>query len=73
MTRVIAQAGCAVGLALVSTEHGKAVDVLHITRERRPLTEPDQAALQHALETVLTGDEAAASATIAEFPRQISA
>ena len=73
ITRVIAQAGCAVGLALVSTEHGKAVDVLHITRERRPLTEQDQAALQHALETVLTGEEAAAPATIVEMPRQISA
>ncbi|MEO7273836.1 MAG: hypothetical protein ABIX28_08485 [Vicinamibacterales bacterium] len=73
ITRVIADAGCAVGLALVSTEHGKAVDVLHITRERRPLTETDQAGLQQALETVLTGEEGAGPTAIVELPRQISA
>lgn len=66
ITRVIAQAGCAVGLALVSTEHAKAVDVLHITRERRPLTEQDQAALQSALESVLTGDATIGTASPAK-------
>ena len=73
ITRVIAQAGCAVGLALVSTEHGKAVDVLHITRDRRPLTEQDQAALQQALETVLSVGEGAGPSANAALPRQISA
>ena len=73
ITRVIAQAGCAVGLALVSTEHGKAVDVLHITRDHRPLTEQDQAALQGALETVLTGADAMHLDLGSELPGQISA
>ena len=66
VTRVIAEAGCAVGLALVSTEHGKAIDVLHITRERKPLTEPEQAALQGALEAVLTDPRAGRTAAAAK-------
>jgi [protein-PII] uridylyltransferase len=55
ITRVIAEAGCAVGLALVSTEHGKANDVLHITRDRRRLSEAEQQSLHLALENVLAG------------------
>ena len=50
ITRVIAEAGCAVDLALVSTEQGKAIDVLHITRDKRKLTEAEQQALHLALE-----------------------
>ena len=57
-TRVIADAGCAVDLALVSTEQGKAVDVLRITREQRKLTEAEQQALHLALERSLSGDQA---------------
>jgi [protein-PII] uridylyltransferase len=57
ITRVIADAGCAVDLALVSTEHGKAVDVLRITRDGRKLTEPDQQALHQQLERALSGDQ----------------
>ncbi len=57
IARVIALAGCAVGLALVSTEQGKAVDVLHITRGKRRLSEPEQHALHVALERVLAGDD----------------
>ena len=53
LTRVIAEAGCTVNLALVSTEQGKAIDVLHITRNQRRLTEAEQAALHNALETEL--------------------
>jgi UTP:GlnB (protein PII) uridylyltransferase len=53
IARVIAQAGCAVDLALVATENGKAADVLHITREKRQLSEPEQHALHLALERVL--------------------
>jgi [protein-PII] uridylyltransferase len=62
ITRVIAEAGCTVELALVSTEQGKAVDVLHITRDQRPLTEPDQHALHQALERVLTDEDTWAAA-----------
>jgi [protein-PII] uridylyltransferase len=57
ITRAIAEAGCAVGLALVSTEHGKAVDVLHITRETRSLTEAEQHSLHQELESALGGEE----------------
>ena len=55
MTRVIAQAGCSVELALVSTEQGKANDVLHIRRAKRKLTESEQHALHGELERVLSG------------------
>jgi [protein-PII] uridylyltransferase len=55
MTRVIAQTGCSVELALVSTEHGKANDVLHIRREKRKLTESEQQALHAELDRVLSG------------------
>jgi [protein-PII] uridylyltransferase len=58
ITRVIAEAGCAVELALVSTEQGKAVDVLRITRDKRKLTEAEQQALHLALERGLSGDQA---------------
>ncbi len=61
ITRVIAEAGCAVDLALVSTEQGKAVDVLHITRDRRRLSEPEQQALHEALEQELAGEEGRAA------------
>jgi UTP:GlnB (protein PII) uridylyltransferase len=57
IARVIALAGCTVDLALVSTEYGKAVDVLHITREKRRLSEPEQHSLHMALERVLAGEE----------------
>ena len=53
ITRVIAEADCTVNLALVSTEHGKAVDVLHITRDKRRLTEAEQQSLHVALERVI--------------------
>jgi [protein-PII] uridylyltransferase len=53
VTRVVAEAGCTVNLALVSTEQGKAVDFLHITRDKRPLTEVEQEQLQRALEVVI--------------------
>jgi [protein-PII] uridylyltransferase len=53
ITRVIAEADCTVNLALVSTEHGKAVDVLHITRDKRRLTEAEQQSLHLALEEVI--------------------
>jgi [protein-PII] uridylyltransferase len=53
ITRVIAEADCTVGLALVSTEHMKAVDVLHITRDKRRLTEAEQQGLHEALEGVI--------------------
>ena len=53
ITRVIAEADCTVNLALVSTEHGKAVDVLHITRDKRRLTEAEQQSLHVALEGVI--------------------
>ena len=53
ITRVIAEADCTVNLALVSTEHGKAVDVLHIRRDKRRLTEAEQQSLHRALEAVI--------------------
>jgi [protein-PII] uridylyltransferase len=60
ITRVIAEAGCSVELALVSTEQGKAIDVLHITRDRRRLSEPEQQTLHLELERVLAIEDAAA-------------
>jgi [protein-PII] uridylyltransferase len=57
ITHVIAEAGCAVDLALVSTEQGKAIDVLQITRDGRRLTGPDQESLQRELERVLVGTQ----------------
>ena len=58
VTRVIAEAGCAVDLALVSTEQGKAIDVLHVTRDGRKLIEEEQRTLHAQLERVLSGAEA---------------
>jgi [protein-PII] uridylyltransferase len=51
--RVVADAGCRVELSLSSIDRGQAVDVLHITRDRQKLSEPDGQALQQALERTL--------------------
>jgi UTP:GlnB (protein PII) uridylyltransferase len=51
--QVVAEAGCRVELSLSSIDRGQAVDVLHVTRDRRKLSEPDGQALQEALERTL--------------------
>ena len=61
ISRIVAQAGCAVGLALVATEQGKAIDALHVTRDRQKLSDIEQQALREALETALAGPDARAA------------
>ncbi len=53
ISRVISGCGCAVDLALISTEGKKAVDVLHITRQGKKLTESEQVSLREGLERML--------------------
>jgi [protein-PII] uridylyltransferase len=53
ITRVISTAGCDVDLALISTEGAKAIDVLHVTKHRRKLSESERVALKDGLEQVL--------------------
>jgi [protein-PII] uridylyltransferase len=53
ITRVVATAGCGISLALVSTEQGRAVDVLHVTKDGGKLTDGDRLALQADLARVL--------------------
>jgi [protein-PII] uridylyltransferase len=51
--RVVGEAGCRVELALSSADRGQIVDVLHVTKEGRKLSEPDGQALQQELERIL--------------------
>jgi len=53
ISRTISGRGCDVDLVLIATEGKKAIDVLHITRQGKKLTEPEQIALKEELERML--------------------
>ena len=53
VSRVISGRGCDVDLVLIATEGKKAVDVLHITRQGKKLTESEQVSLKEELERML--------------------
>lgn len=53
ISRVISACGCDVDLVLISTEGKKAVDVLHITKQGKKLTESEQVSLREGLERML--------------------
>jgi [protein-PII] uridylyltransferase len=59
ISRVISEYGCSVHLVLISTEGGKATDVLHVTKDGGKLSAADQAGLRGELQRMLEGiDEA---------------
>jgi [protein-PII] uridylyltransferase len=53
ISRVISGRGCDVDLVLIATEGKKAIDVLHITRQGKKLSEAEQASLREELEHML--------------------
>jgi [protein-PII] uridylyltransferase len=53
ISRVISGCGCDVDLVLISTEGKKAVDVLHITKLGKKLSESEQVSLREGLERML--------------------
>jgi [protein-PII] uridylyltransferase len=55
ISRVISQHACEVDLVLIATEGEKAIDVFHITRAGRKLTEAEQQALTADLQGTLEG------------------
>jgi [protein-PII] uridylyltransferase len=55
ISRVISKHGCDLDLVLVSTEGRKAIDVFHITRDGRKLSDPEQAELSSHLHRMLEG------------------
>ena len=57
VSRVVAEQGCDLDLALIATEGRKAIDVLHVTRGGRKLQEHERNALKHGLERVLEASD----------------
>jgi [protein-PII] uridylyltransferase len=55
ISRVISQHGCSVELVLISTEGERAIDVFHLTKAGRKLTEAEQHALTSGLQSTLEG------------------
>jgi [protein-PII] uridylyltransferase len=53
VSRAISGRGCDVDLVLIATEGKKAVDVLHITKQGKKLTESEQVSLREELERML--------------------
>jgi len=53
VSRVISGCGCDVDLVLIATEGKKAVDVLHITRQGKKLSESEQSSLKAELQHML--------------------
>jgi [protein-PII] uridylyltransferase len=53
VSRAISRRGCDVDLVLIATEGKKAIDVLHITRRGKKLTESEQVSLREELERML--------------------
>jgi [protein-PII] uridylyltransferase len=53
ISRAISAQGCDVELVLIATEGKRAIDVLHVMKGARKLTEPDQAALHQELQRTL--------------------
>jgi [protein-PII] uridylyltransferase len=57
VSRVIAEQGCDLDLALIATEGRKAIDVLHVTKAGRKLDEGERNALKQGLERVLEASD----------------
>jgi [protein-PII] uridylyltransferase len=57
VSRVIAEQGCDLDLALIATEGRKAIDVLHVTKAGRKLDEGERNALKEGLERVLEASD----------------
>jgi [protein-PII] uridylyltransferase len=57
VSRVIAEQGCDLDLALIATEGRKAIDVLHVTKAGRKLDEAERTALTQGLERVLEASD----------------
>ena len=57
VSRVIAEQGCDLDLALIATEGRKAIDVLHVTKAGRKLDDNERNALKHGLEHVLEASD----------------
>ena len=57
VSRVIAEQGCDLDLALIATEGRKAIDVLHVTKAGRKLDEHERNALKQGLERVLEASD----------------
>jgi [protein-PII] uridylyltransferase len=55
ISRVMSQNGCDVDLVLIATEGHRAIDVFHITKAGRKLSEPDQVELAAHLQRMLEG------------------
>jgi [protein-PII] uridylyltransferase len=55
MSRAMSESGCDVDLVLIATEGRRAVDVFHLTREGRKLSQPEQQQLIETLQHVLEG------------------
>jgi [protein-PII] uridylyltransferase len=53
VSRVISEQGCDLDLVLISTEGKKAIDVLHVTKAGRKLSDSERMALKQGLEGVL--------------------
>jgi [protein-PII] uridylyltransferase len=57
VSRVIAEQGCDLDLALIATEGRKAIDVLHVTKAGRKLDDNERNALKHSVERVLEASD----------------
>ena len=57
VSRAISNQGCDIDLVLIATEGTRALDVFHITRAGRKLTNPEQDALRAELETTLAAGQ----------------
>jgi UTP:GlnB (protein PII) uridylyltransferase len=57
VSRAISNRGCDIDLVLISTEGTRAIDVFHITRAGRKLTNADQEELGAELQTTLAAGQ----------------
>jgi [protein-PII] uridylyltransferase len=57
VSRVIAEQGCDLDLALIATEGRKAIDVLHVTKAGRKLDEGERNSMKQGLERVLEASD----------------
>jgi [protein-PII] uridylyltransferase len=57
VSRVIAEQGCDLDLALIATEGRKAIDVLHVTKAGHKLDEGERNAMKQGLERVLEASD----------------
>jgi len=56
ISRAMSDAGCEVDLVLISTEGNRAIDVVHITKDGRKLTEPERRGVADRLKRALQGE-----------------